>query len=297
MKVALECIPCYLKQTINTLAQLKIPEEKARDIIHQILPLLPQCDPQGTPAENSTLILRRVNELLGIEDPFQKAKRESNELALKLLPQLRERIAQSDDPLFMSLKIAVAGNIIDMGILKDFDVEESIQEAIVKEFARDDYRRFRQGLKNAGKVLILGDNSGEIAFDRLLAEQLGELGIEVTYAVKDQPILNDATMADAAQVGITEIIRVISNGSGFLGTILKDCSAEFKAAYQSAGLIISKGQANYESLEGLGREDSRLFFLLRAKCEIVAESLRVELGQMVFCNSHEIPCDAAGSCC
>lgn len=295
MKVALECIPCYLKQTINTLAQLNIPEEKARDIIHQTLPLLPQCDPQGTPAENSTIILRRVNELLGIEDPFLKAKRESNELALKLLPQLRERISQSNDPLFMALKIAVAGNIIDMGILKDFDVEESIEEAIVKEFARDDYRRFRQRLNDAGKVLILGDNSGEIAFDRLLAEQLGELGIEVTYAVKDRPILNDATMADAAQVGINEIIPVISNGSGFLGTILKDCSDEFKAVYQSAGLIISKGQANYESLEALGREDSRLFFLLRAKCEIVAENLKVELGQMVFCNSYEVPYGAAGS--
>lgn len=297
MKVALECIPCYLKQTINTLAQLKLPEEKARDIIHQILPLLPQCDPQGTPAENSTLILRRVNELLGIEDPFQKAKRESNELALKLLPRLRKRISQSNDPLFMALKIAVAGNIIDMGILKDFDVEESIQEALVKAFARDDYRPFRRRLQDAGKVLILGDNSGEIAFDRLLAEQLGELGIEVTYAVKDQPILNDATMDDAAQVGITEIIPVISNGSGFLGTILKDCSDEFKAIYQSADLIISKGQANYESLEALGREDSRLFFLLRAKCGIVAENLEVELGQMVFCNSQEIPHGAAGTWC
>ncbi|EGW40799.1 ARMT1-like domain-containing protein [Desulfosporosinus sp. OT] len=288
MNVTLDCIPCYIKQTLNTLAQTELPEEKMREIIHQTLPLFPGLDPQGTPAENSTIILRKVNELLGIEDPFHSAKKESNELALKLLPQLKERIDQSDDPLFMALKIAVAGNIIDMGILKDFDVEGSIQEAMVKDFARDDYASFVQRLKEAREILILGDNSGEIAFDRLLAEQLSESGIKITYAVKDQPILNDATMEDAAHVGMTgmtEQIRVISNGSGFLGTILKDCSEEFMQAFKKADLVISKGQANYESLEAFGKEDRRLYFLLRAKCEIVAKNLGAHLGEMVFCCS------------
>jgi damage-control phosphatase, subfamily I len=283
VKVTLDCIPCYIKQTINTLAQTEISEEKAREIIYQTLSLFPQLDPQGTPAENSTIVLRKVNELLGIEDPFHSAKKESNELALKLLPQLKERIRQSRDPLFMSLQIAVAGNIIDMGILREFDVEGSIREAMEKNFARDDYESFQERLKEAREILILGDNSGEIAFDRLLAEQLSELGIVVTYVVKDRPILNDATMEDAVYVGMTEHIRVISNGSGFLGTILKDCSEEFKQAYKKADLVISKGQANYESLEALGKEDRRLYFLLRAKCEIVAENLGVQLGEMVFC--------------
>lgn len=285
MNVTLDCIPCYIKQTINTLAQTEVTEEKAREIIHQTLPLISQLDPQGTPAENSTHILRKVNELLGIEDPFHSAKKESNELALDLLPRLKEKIRQSNDSLLMALKISVAGNIIDMGILKDFDVEGSIQEAMVKNFARDDYPSFQQCLKGARKILILGDNSGEIAFDRLLAEQLSELGIEVIYAVKDRPILNDATMVDAAVVGMTKRIRVISNGSGFLGTVLRDCSEEFNQAFENADLVISKGQANYESLEAIGKKDRRLYFLLRAKCEIVANNLGVHLGQMVFCRS------------
>ncbi|MDP4128257.1 MAG: ARMT1-like domain-containing protein, partial [Bacillota bacterium] len=156
---------------------------------------------------------------------------------------------------------------------------------MVKNFARDDYELFQQRLKDAREILILGDNSGEIAFDRLLAEQLSDFGVKVTYAVKGRPILNDATMEDAAYVGMTDRIRVISNGSGILGTILRDCSEEFKQAYEKADLVISKGQANYESLEALGKEDRRLYFLLRAKCEIVAESLGVELGEMVFCLS------------
>ncbi|MDQ7093212.1 ARMT1-like domain-containing protein [Desulfosporosinus sp. PR] len=285
MKVALDCIPCYIKQAINTLAQAGISEDKAREIIHETLPLLPRLDPQGTPAENSTVILRKVNELLGIEDPFERAKKESNQLALELLPQLEEKIRQSPDSLLMSLKISVAGNIIDMGILKEFDVEGSIQEAMVKKFARDDYVSFKQDLKEAREILILGDNSGEIAFDSLLAKQLSQLGLEVTYAVKDRAILNDATLEDAVHVGLTGQIRVISNGSGFLGTILKDCSQEFQQVYTRADLIISKGQANYESLEAQGKEDRRLYFLLRAKCEIVAKSLEVQLGEMVFCRS------------
>jgi hypothetical protein len=270
---------------INTLAQTEIPEEKASQIIYQTLPIFPRLDPQGTPAENSTIILRKVNELLGIEDPFYTAKKESNDLALKLLPQLKERIRQSPDPLFTALQIAVAGNIIDMGILKEFDVERSIREAMAKNFARDDYESFQQRLKEAREILILGDNSGEIAFDRLLAEQLSELGIEVTYVVKDRPILNDATMEDAAYVGMLEQFHVISNGSGFLGTILEDCSEEFRQAYKKADIVISKGQANYESLETLGKEDRRLYFLLRAKCEIVAKNLGVQFGEMVFCCS------------
>jgi Uncharacterized conserved protein len=285
VNVVLDCIPCYIKQMINTLAQTEISEEKARQIIYQTLPIFPQLDPQGTPAENSTIILRKVNELLGIEDPFYTAKKESNELALKLLPQLKERIRQSSDPLFTALQIAVAGNIIDMGILKDFDVEGSIREAMAKNFARDDYESFQQRLKEAREIIILGDNSGEIAFDRLLAEQLSESGIEVTYVVKDRPILNDATMEDAAYVGMLKQTRVISNGSGFLGTILEDCSAEFKQAFKKADIVISKGQANYESLETLGKVDRRLYFLLRAKCEIVAKNLGVQFGEMVFCCS------------
>jgi len=285
VNVALDCIPCYIKQSLNTLAQTEIHEEKAREIIYQTLALFPQLDPHATPAENSTIVLRKVNELLGVEDPFQSAKKESNELALKLLPQLKEKISQSTDPLLMSLQIAVAGNIIDMGILKDFDVEESIREALAKKFARDDYAFFQEQLKKSRELLILGDNSGEIVFDKLLAEQLSKLGMKVTYAVKDRPILNDATLEDAAYVGMTEHIRVITNGSGFLGTVLKDCSEEFKQTFEKADLVISKGQANYESLEALGKEDRRLYFLLRAKCEIVAGNLGVQLGEMVFCCS------------
>lgn len=282
VNVVLDCIPCYLKQARNTLGQTEVSEDKAMQILHEILPLIPELDPQGTPAENSTLILWKVNELLGTNDPFVKAKRESNELALKLLPQLRERVMQSSDPLYTALQVSVAGNIIDLGIFKDFDVEASIEEALGRKFAHDDYSFFKEKLKGAREVMILGDNSGEIAFDKLLAEQFKASGVKVTYVVKGSPILNDATWEDAEYVGMKDVATVMSNGSGYLGTVLKTCSAEFCTALDEADLVISKGQANYESLESAYEVRENTYFLLRAKCEVVAESLGVKLGEMAL---------------
>lgn len=282
MKVVLDCIPCYLKQVMNAVAQTESSEERAREIMYQILPMIPELNPEGTPAENSTLVLRKVNELLGSEDPFLPAKRESNELALSLLPQLRERIRQSEDPFYTALQVSVAGNIIDLGIITDFDIEATLKESLSKTFDRDDSEEFKKRLSTAHEVLILGDNCGEIAFDKLLAEVLRETGVQVTFVVKGQSILNDATMEDAEHVGMREAARVITNGNGYLGTVLEECSSELKEAMERADLIISKGQANYESLESTQEAGEKTYFLLRAKCEIVARSLGVPLGSMVF---------------
>ncbi|HVJ49891.1 damage-control phosphatase ARMT1 family protein [Desulfitobacterium sp.] len=282
MKVVLECIPCYMKQVINTVAQTKCSEEKTRQIMYQILPMIPELDPVETPAVNSTLVLRKINELLEIPDPFKKAKRESNELALSLLPQLRKRIRESLDPFYTACQISVAGNIIDLGIITDYDIEETLRESLAKNFTRDDSAEFKERLRTAREVLILGDNSGEIAFDKLLAEELRKSGVRVTFVVKGQSILNDATLEDALQVGIDEVAEVITNGNGYLGTVVQERSKELIEAMERADLIISKGQANYESLESTPEAGKKTYFLLRAKCEIVAKNLGVDLGSMVF---------------
>ncbi|AHF06240.1 damage-control phosphatase ARMT1 family protein [Desulfitobacterium metallireducens] len=282
MKVVLECIPCYMKQVINAVAQTECSEEKARQIMYQILPMIPELDSEETPAVNSTFVLRKINELLEIEDPFKDAKRKSNELALSLVPQLRERINQSEDPLYTACQISVAGNIIDLGIFSDYDLEATLQESLAKRFFRDDSEEFKERLCSAHEVLILGDNSGEIAFDKLLAEELRRRGVRVRFVVKGQSILNDATLEDAALVGMGEVAEVMTNGNGYLGTVVQARSQELIEAMEQADLIISKGQANYESLESTQEAGDKTYFLLRAKCEIVAKNLGVDLGSMVF---------------
>ncbi|CAA7601337.1 Protein of unknown function DUF89 [Acididesulfobacillus acetoxydans] len=282
MQVVMECIPCYFKQIVNTLKVLKINDQEGQRVLLGVLPLLPGLDPEATPAENSSLIFRKVYELIANEDPYAQAKAESNSLALGMLPKLREVVSESADPLHTACSAAVAGNIIDMGILPDYDLEASLKDALSAGFALDDYPAFREKLKTARSVLILGDNSGEIAFDTLLTGELCRRGVEVVYAVKGEPILNDATLADARQVGMDETARVITNGNGFLGTILKHCSPEFLKAFEEADIIISKGQANFESLESTEEAGEKTFFLLRAKCEVVAQNLGTEFGVMVF---------------
>jgi uncharacterized protein with ATP-grasp and redox domains len=246
------------------------------------MPYVAELKRDKTPAENSTLILHKIYELMENKDPFYKAKRESNFAVMKLWPKLRVLLDESEDRLFTAIKLAAAGNIIDMGILADFDIDKSVQEALEVDFAFNHYQELKERLGRARRVLIVGDNSGEIAFDRLLAEELIKLGVEVVYGVKGGPVLNDATVADAKEVGMDEVVRVITNGNSFLGTVTEHCSPEFLAEFNNADVVISKGQANYESLEGTKEAADKTFFILRAKCDVVAENLGVKLGEIVL---------------
>ncbi|MHB8124564.1 MAG: damage-control phosphatase ARMT1 family protein [Desulfitobacteriaceae bacterium] len=282
MREVLDCIPCYLKQVINTLNLVGIEGERAQQFVRSILPMINGMDPQRSPAENATVLLHKVNELLGDPDPFRQAKQESNNLALGMLPKLRKIVQESADPLHTACQIAVAGNIIDMGILPNFDVNASIEDALASEFAHNDSQLFQRQVEAARRILIIGDNSGEIVFDRLLVEQLRAKNKEIIYAVKGGPILNDATLEDALIIGMAEIAEVITNGNNYIGTILERCSPEFCSAFLESDVIISKGQGNYETLESSPEAGEKTFFLLRAKCPAVAKKLEVELGDMVF---------------
>jgi uncharacterized protein with ATP-grasp and redox domains len=134
----------------------------------------------------------------------------------------------------------------------------------------------------AKKIMIIGDNSGEIVFDKILTEHLKALGKDVVYVVKEKPILNDATMEDAIYTGMDKVSRVITNGSGYLGTCIQTVSKQFLKEFHESDVVLAKGQANYESLENEDISKGKVFFLLRAKCDIVAESVGVKLLDMVF---------------
>ncbi|MDD2234174.1 MAG: ARMT1-like domain-containing protein [Desulfitobacteriaceae bacterium] len=276
------CIPCYLKQAINTFNQVGVEDEKAQQLLRTVLPVINTLDPRRTPAENSTVLLHKLNGLLDNPDPFLRAKQKSNELALRMLPRLRKIVEESTDPLFTACKVAIAGNIIDLGILENFDIDASVEHALGSDFAHNDAQFFKNQVEAAHRILILGDNSGEIVFDRLLAEQLKRMNKEVVYAVKGGTILNDATMEDAETTGMTEAVKVIDNGTNYIGTILEYCSPEFCQVFFNSDVVISKGQGNYETLESIPEAGDKTFFLLRAKCPAVARKLEVKLGDIVF---------------
>lgn len=282
MLVRPDCVPCYLTQALNTLRKAGVTEPEQTRILGAIAAEVQGLSADRTPSYNSTLILQRLNQMIGLPDPFRQAKQESNRAAEKALDRAIRTRQQDGDALLGALKLAVAGNVIDMGIIEDYDIDAGLGEARNNNFNPRSLADFRAALQTSRQVLIVGDNSGEIVFDRVLVEVLQKMGKEVTYAVKGGPILNDATMEDVRQTGMDRLTRVIDNGNDFLGTEWEHCSDQFKQAFTGADLVIAKGQANYESLEGTEPAGDKTFFLLKAKCPVVADHLGVPFGTWVL---------------
>ena len=280
MRATTTCIPCYLKQVLSAAREVTDDPATQRHVLNEVALLLPDLTLEATPASNSTYVLWRVHEVLDCADPFASKKRHYNELALGMYPDLKALVQDSVDRLPTAVKVAAAGNIIDLGILdrQDVDLEVMLKDVLTRGLSVDETELLVDGLRSARRVLYLADNAGETVFDRVLIEELMQTGVDVVVAVKGAPILNDATMEDALAVDMNTVTRVISNGSPMIGTDLKTCSPEFLREFRDADLIVSKGQANLETLD---ETSASIFFILKAKCPEVARELGVAMGDVV----------------
>ncbi len=279
MNTSIDCIPCFVRQTLDA-ARISSDDPVVHErIIRDVLHWLSEMDISLSPPALAQRIHRRLRELTGVADPYRKEKDQHNQMALLLLPGLRTQVETSNDPLMTATNLAVAGNIIDLGAksgLNEHEIHDAIRHAAEKPLTGD-REAFRTEVKQAENILYLADNCGEIVFDTLLVEQLGTH--RVTVAVRGMPIINDATMEDAVTAGLTEIVRVIGNGSDAPGTLIEDCSDEFKKTFAAADLIVSKGQGNFETLSHCGKN---IFFLFKAKCPVVAASVNLPIGTHVL---------------
>ncbi|RMG02984.1 MAG: DUF89 family protein [Nitrospirae bacterium] len=203
----------------------------------------------------------------------------SNRLALQLLPILEGIIKDSDDEMEMAVRLAIIGNVIDFGIFKDVDIKGEVEGFLFFGLSIDDFDKFCTKVVQNDRILYILDNAGEIVFDRLLIGELIKRGKEVTAVVRGGPVLNDVTMADADDTGLLNLCQVVDNGSDCVGTVLEECSPGFVNAYYDFPFVISKGQANYETLIG-SRKD--IAFLFMAKCEVVAGHLSVPEKGMIL---------------
>lgn len=278
MRTHIDCFPCFLKQTSIALHQCPGNRQTHGEILRNVLTLMQDTDMCKPPAYTTTGIHRAIRAGLG-GDPFRKVKEQYNDIALQLYPRLRDTVRESDDPLRTAARLAIAGNVIDFGIYTAIDISGSIERSLMKDIAVDDYEIFRNDVLNARTVLYLLDNAGEIVFDRLLIEVLLSMDKKVKAVVKGGPVLNDAVMADAVQVGLTDLCTVIDNGSDAVGTILPLISAAFRDEFTRAELVISKGQGNFETLLGAG---NRTYFLFQSKCDVVSRELGLVPGAMLL---------------
>ncbi|RKX75889.1 MAG: hypothetical protein DRP60_08220 [Spirochaetes bacterium] len=276
MKIYLDCYPCFIKQAIQAGKFVTDDKTVIKEIVDGVAKMLPDLPPGISPPEIGDDIHRHVREVTGIRDPYRKAKDTNIEEAKQLFPEMKGIVEASENRLLTAAKIAIAGNIIDYGTNRDFNISTEIHSLIDQELGIDNFEEFKQALSTAGSVLYLADNAGESVLDRILIE---EINAPVTYAVRGIPVLNDVTHEDAVASGIAEVAEIISSGTTAPGTILSSCNDNFLELFNKADVVISKGQGNYEALSDIDRS---IFFLLRAKCPVVAEDLGVEDGDTIL---------------
>jgi uncharacterized protein with ATP-grasp and redox domains len=276
MRTYLDCYPCFLRQALEAARLAGAGQDQQKAVLERVLDLLKQIEPASTPPEIGDRVHRIVRQEAGDGDPYQAVKQASTRQALSLYPRMKALVAESDNPLDVAVRLSIAGNIIDLGPNLEYDLWATVERVLAQPFAIDDGTAFREALARADRALYLADNAGETVFDRVLIEWLG---VPVTYVVKGGPTLNDATREDALAAGLDQVAEIVSNGTDAPGTILARCSEAFRRLYDEAELVIAKGQANYETLS---EEGPKVFFLLQAKCPVIARDAGVPVGSIVL---------------
>lgn len=283
MKVHLDCIPCFLKQSLEAARMSTEKEEIHEQVMKELLKHLEDINFKKSPPELSREVHRIIRNITNTDDPYKKVKDESNEKIKKLFGKLSGRIKDSEDTLISAIKFAIVGNVIDFGAMNRFNLDEMVENALEREFDDKDYPIFKKELQKSNSILYLADNTGEIFFDKLFLEEIKKRNKKITYVVKQNPIINDALLEDAEFAGIDKIAEIITYDRGQRistpGVVMEYASDEFKKAYEKSDMIISKGQGNYEGLSDTNR---RVFFLLVAKCPLVARDIGSNVGKLIL---------------
>ncbi|NOZ48188.1 MAG: DUF89 family protein, partial [Chlorobi bacterium] len=202
MKTYLDCIPCFMRQTLSA-ARLATTDNKAiKKLLEHTGKMIEEIPMQNTPAQAGAFIYSNIREVTGVEDPYKKVKEESIEHAKSMLPVLYKLIDNSENKLLTAIRIAIAGNVVDFGMDKEFDLAKDLKKILIQDFAIFDYKLFEQQLSSAKNILYLADNAGESVFDKVLIQQLKK---PVTYVVRETPIINDVTIEDAVASGIDSV--------------------------------------------------------------------------------------------
>jgi len=280
MRIDVECIPCFVRQARETAARVTSDGALQWQVVRAVCRLIDGVTPEMSPPQLAERIYDTIAAVTGNGDPFVAEKRRANELALGLEPRFKEVLASEPDPLLGAVKLSIAGNSMDLGVVRDYgDVAGLAHSMLAAPLGIDDYAALRERLSEARHVLVVGDNNGEIVFDRLLIEQMRTIRpCRYTYVVRGRPVINDVTMEDALAVGMDRVADVVASGSGAPGLVLSDCVADTRRLFESADLVVAKGQGNYEALSDATRD---VFFLLMVKCDVISRDVQAPVGVAV----------------
>lgn len=284
MRTYLDCIPCFFRQLLATARIAGASSKIQKKILDEFARIIPGIPLTYSPPQIAYIGYKVLNKISGNGDPYSEIRKKSNRIAMGYYQKLKTRIKNSRDRLLEAVGLAILGNIIDFGVRDDLNLKGEIKTVLNKDNFRKPifhYYEFKTKLKDASSILFLGDNAGEIVFDRILIEEIKRIypAKKIYYAVKGGPIINDAILEDALQTGMDKVAEIITTGIAMPGTVINLCSRDFKKIYTKADMIISKGQGNFESLS---RSSKDIFFMFMVKCSVVANHIGCNISDLVL---------------
>jgi uncharacterized protein with ATP-grasp and redox domains len=281
MKIDNACVECILNQSRRVTEAIRADDALSRRMLARVEALGKHFDFTQSPPEVASDVYEQMAEMAGMEDLYGELKAHATEKARTFLPQLHQEIAASSDKLLTAIKIAVAGNVIDLAAEVTFDLHEEMAKIFETNFAHDDVEQLARALEKAKTLLYIGDNVGEHIFDYLCIETLQQLypELEVYYMVRGNPIINDVTMAEAKEAGFDTLCHLVDSGVNTPGFAYERANEASRRLFDEADLVLTKGMGNYECLSPAPRPN--LCYLLKVKCSVVAASLGQNVGDII----------------
>ncbi|MBR5309130.1 MAG: DUF89 family protein [Clostridia bacterium] len=276
IKLHPECIKCFLDKHLGKFGDA--PEEKRIEYMQGIMGILSRAEITESAPEIIARIERLQRDMFGTDDSYDRIKSHFNSLMLGKEDFITERIFASDNRLLLAAKYSMLGNYIDFGALDA--VSEDKLSALLSDTSKinidtAEYENLLRDLEGAKRMVFLTDNCGEIVTDKIFICEIKNAfpSLDITAIVRGCPVLNDATIKDATEVGLDKVVTVIDNGSAVAGTALADISEDARRIIDDADVIIAKGQGNFETLSGCGKN---IYYLFLCKCIMFAKRFGVE---------------------
>lgn len=277
------CISCILSKEERSVRSFE-DEERKSEYMHRVLGILYQHGLTESSPQLSERLALLYQDFWGKAKDYSAQKHQYNRLLLNMEKKIEAKIRESRDQLKECIKYVCAGNYIDFSAVDHVNegtLEELLERAARKEIPEEEYLNFRADLQSAGKLVYLTDNCGEIVLDKLFIKYIKESfpQLQITVLVRGADVINDATMQDAGEVGLTEIVPCIGNGNAAPGTVVERLSEEARNVLYNADIIISKGQGNFESLYG---ENLNPYYFFLCKCELFVRRFQMKQYESVF---------------
>ncbi|MFA9398383.1 MAG: DUF89 domain-containing protein [Clostridiaceae bacterium] len=281
-----DCIPCVINKANIIADKYCIDKADKMRFMKKVMKEIIDCDENRASTILDAKIMRITEREYGIKDVYKEEKKFFNDRLLEMEEEIEKILDKSENRLFDALKIALSGNIIDFSALHDLEldfVKEIINKTINSEFNENLFNKFKKDLQKGGNLLYLGDNAGEIVFDKIFIKEIKKeyKDINIVFATRGKPVINDVTLEDAKYVGMDNICQIIDNGTDIPGTDLVETSESFNNYFKSSNIIIAKGQGNYETLCD---NKENIYFLFLCKCDMMVKNLGRDKFSNVFIN-------------